>query len=100
MVRASALSGAVPVLARVRVRLAEAPTAMLPKLRLPGVIWRCDWMPMPVRGTASGRVERAVAMLTAPGRVPGWVGLKVTWRVQLVLGARVLPRVGQSPVTA
>jgi hypothetical protein len=42
MVKARLLMGAVPVFVRVRVRLAEAPTAMLPKLRAEGVIWRCD----------------------------------------------------------
>jgi hypothetical protein len=99
MVRVSAVTEAVPVLVRVRVLLAGAPMAMLPKLRLLGVIWRWDWMPMPVRGAAMGRVDSEVARLRVPVRVPDWVGMKVTWRVQLVAGARVLPGLGQSPVT-
>ena len=90
---------AVPVLVRVRVRLAEAPTAMLPKLRVVGVIWRWDWAPMPVSGTLMARVEREVAMARVPVRVPVAVGVKVICSVQLVAGARVLPAVGQVPVT-
>src|ERR1700677_2994817 len=100
MARVRAVRAAGPVLVTVTVWLAEAPRAMLPKLRLLGVICRCDWMPMPVRGAAMGRVDSDVAMLTLPVRVPDWVGLKATWRVQLVVGARALPGVGQSPVTA
>jgi hypothetical protein len=38
--KARLLMGALPVLLRVKVRMAEAPTAMLPKLRVAGVIWR------------------------------------------------------------
>ena len=85
---------------RVRVRLAEEPTAMLPKFRRAGAIWRWDWAPMPVRGTMSGRVVREVVRERVPVRVPGWVGVKVIWTVQLALGARVLPAVGQLPVAA
>ena len=36
-----------------------------------------------------------MATLRVPVRVPGWVGVKVTWRVQLVVAARVLPGAGQ-----
>lgn len=88
---------AVPVLARVRVWLAEAPMAMLPKLRAEGVICRCDWMPVPLSGTLMGRVESEVAMATVSARVPVWVGVKVICSVQVVWEARVL-LMGQSPV--
>ena len=82
---------------KVRVRLAEAPMAMLPKLSVEGVICRCDWMPVPVRVALMGRVESEVAMETLPLRVPVWVGVKVICSVQLVAGVRVL-LVGQLPV--
>ena len=86
------------MLERVRVWLAEAATAMLPKDRADGVTWRLDWMPMPVRDTVRGRVvEAEVARPRIPGRGPVAVGVKVTWRVQLVAGARDAPGVGQSP---
>ena len=85
-------------MARVRVRLAEAPTAMLPKLRVAGVIWRWDCVPMPVSGALMGRVESEVAMARVPVRVPVWVGVKVICSVQVVVGARVLSGVGQVPV--
>jgi hypothetical protein len=98
-VRARLLTAAVPVLVRVMVWFAEAPRAMLPKLRAEGVICRCDWMPMPVSGTLMGRVESEVAMATVPVRVPVWVGVKVICSVHVVLGARVL-LMGQSPVAA
>src|SRR5712675_2687885 len=97
MVRARLLTEALPVLVRVRVRLAEAPMAMLPKLRAEGVIWRCDWTPMPVRGTLMGRLERDVEMARVLVRVPVTVGVKVICSVQLAAGARVLPGVGQVP---
>ena len=52
------MTGAVPVLVRVRVRLAEAAMAMLPKLRAEGAICRWDWTPMPVSGTLMAKEER------------------------------------------
>src|SRR3982074_2205583 len=70
MVRARLLTGAVPVLVRVRVRLAEAPMAMLPKLRAEGAMTRCDWTPMPVSGTLMDRLEREVSMARGLARVP------------------------------
>src|SRR5579871_3554414 len=100
MARAMLVRVAVPVFERVRVRLAEEPTANGPKVRVLGAIWRWDWAPMPVSWTVSGRVVRELAKLRVPGRVPVVVGVKVTWAVQLVLGARVLVAVGQFPVTA
>ena len=80
---------AVPVLARVRVRFAEAPMAMLPKLREAGVMVRWDCVPVPVSGALMGRVDREVAMARVPERVPVWVGGKVICSVQLVFAARV-----------
>ena len=79
--------------------LAEAPMAMLPKLRAEGVMSRRDWTPMPVSGTLMGRVESEVAMARVPVRVPVWVGVKVICSVQVAAGARVLPGVGQVPAT-
>jgi hypothetical protein len=90
----------VPVLVSVTVRLAEALTAILPKLRAEGVTARCDWMPVPVSGALMGSVESEVAMEMVPVRVPVWVGVKVICSVQLVEGARVLFAVGQVPVAA
>ncbi len=90
--------GAVPVLVRVRVWAADAPTAMSPKLKVEGTACRCDWMPMPVRGMLIGRVLREVATLAMPVRVPVCVGTKVICAVQLVAGASGLPAVGQSLV--
>src|ERR1700731_154645 len=98
MVRARLLTGPLPVLVRVRVRLAEAPIAMLPKLRAEGVICRRDWMPMPVSGTLMGRLESGVEMARVPVRVPVCGGVKVISSIQLAAGARVLPGVGQVPV--
>src|SRR5271155_5705943 len=100
MLKERLATSAVPVLARVTVRLAEAPMARLLKLSAEGVICRWDWMPMPVSGALMGRVESEVAMETSPVRVPVWVGVKVICSVQLVAGARVLPEVGQVPVAA
>src|SRR5271154_4701419 len=97
MLKARLVTGAVPVLVRVRAWLAETPMAMLPKLSAEGVICRCDWMPMPVSGTLMGRVESDVAMETVPVRWPVCVGVKVICSVQLVAGARVL-LAGQVPV--
>ena len=71
--------------------------AMLLKLRAEGVICRCDWMPMPVSGAMMGRVESEVETAMVPVRVPVCVGVKVICSVQVVLGARVLPEVGQVP---
>src|SRR5216683_2141673 len=79
--------GAVPVLASVRVRGVGEPTAMVPKLRLAGLIWRWDWAPLPVREAVRGRAVREVASERVPVRVPGSVGVKAIWRVQLVEGA-------------
>ena len=90
--------GAVPVLVRVRVWAAEAPTAMSPKLSVEGTACRCDWMPVPVRGMLIGRVLREVATLARPVRAPVCVGAKVICAVQLVAGASGLPAVGQSLV--
>jgi hypothetical protein len=98
MVRARLVMGAVPVLVRMRVWAAEAPSAMLPKLRLEGVVWRWDWMPVPVTGYSMGRVEAEERMESSPPMVAAVVGAKVTCSVQLVEAARVLPSVGQSPV--
>src|ERR1700679_599139 len=100
MVRARLVTEAVPVFERVRVRLAEAPMAMLPKLRAEGVIWRRDWMPMPVSGAVMGSEVSEVETATEPVRVPVWVGVKVNCSVQVVEGARVLPGVGQLPAAA
>jgi hypothetical protein len=91
------VTAALPVFESVRVRLAEAPTAMLPKLRAEGARRRCDWTPMPVRGAVMGRVESEVEMPTVPVRAPGAEGVKVTSRVQEVAGGSVLPAVGQVP---
>jgi hypothetical protein len=91
------VTAALPVFERVRVRLAEAPMAMLPKLRAEGARRRCDWTPMPVRGAVMGRVESEVEMPTVPVRVPGAEGVKVTWMVQLVARGSALPVVGQVP---
>jgi hypothetical protein len=99
LLREVLLRGAVPVLVRVRVRLAEAPMAMLPKLRAEGAMTRCDWTPMPVTGTLMGNEEREVAMARVLVRVPVAVGVKVICSVQVAAGARVLPGVGQVPVT-
>ena len=74
--------------------------AMLPKLRAEGVICRWDWMPMPVSGAVMGSEESEVETATEPVRVPVCVGVKVICSVQVVLGARVLPGVGQLPVRA
>src|SRR5882757_4835105 len=98
MVRARLLTAAVPVLVRVRVRLAEAAMAMLPKFRAEGVICRCDWMPMPVSGTLMGRLESEVLMATVLVRVPVTGEGKVFCSGQVAGGARVLPGVGQVPV--
>jgi hypothetical protein len=97
-VKATLVTGAVPVLMSVRVWFEEAPTAMLPKLRAEGVTCRCDWMPMPVSVALMGRVESEVAMETVPVRVPVCFGAKVICSVQLVAGARVLLGEGQVPV--
>src|SRR5213076_2233879 len=98
MLRARLLTVAVPEL--VRVRLAEAPMAMLPKLRAEGVIWRRDWTPMPVSGTLMAKAEREVLTARVLVRVPVAVGEKVICSVQVAAGARVLPGLGQVPVTA
>src|SRR5580698_7837610 len=90
--------GEVPVLARVKVRLVELPRGVSPKARLVGVICRWDWLPMPVSAAVRGRVEREVERLRVPGRVPVWVGVKVTLRAQVAEGARTPPGVGQVPV--
>jgi hypothetical protein len=100
MARAMLVRVAVPVFERVRVRLAEEPTASEPKLRVLGAIWRWDSAPMPVSWTVSGRVVREFERLRVPVRIPAAVGVKAIWAVQLVLGARVLVAVGQFPVTA
>src|SRR3979490_2888149 len=97
MVRARLLTGAVPVLVSVRVRLAEAPMAMLPKLRAEGAMTRCDGTPRPVRGALMERLEREVSMARVLVRVPMAVGVKVICSMQLAAGARVLPGVGQVP---
>ena len=57
-------------------------------------------MPFPVKATLIGSVESEVVMETVPARGPVCVGVKVACSVQVVEGARVLPGVGQSPVTA
>ncbi len=90
----------VPVLARVRVRLAGAARAMAPKLRLAGVICRCDCAPVPVSATVSGRVDAEVVTLAVPVRVPMMVGAKMICAVQLVAGARAPPASGQEPLVA
>ena len=89
------MMGVAPVLVRVSERMAGAPSAIEPKLRLLGEICRCDCAPMPVRGTINGRVEAEVATLSVPVRVPDWVGMKTTCTVQLVPGASVRPGIGQ-----
>ena len=65
------------MLLRVRVRLAEAARARLPKLRLDGEARRCDCAQTPVSETARGKVEMELDTLRVPPRVPGWVGVKV-----------------------
>jgi hypothetical protein len=96
---ASWFTGAVPVLASEKIRLAEAPTVLFPNARLEGVTWRCDWAPVPVRFATSGKLVSDVAMLTAPVRVPGREGVKVICRVQLAVGASWDPAAGQLPAT-
>jgi len=88
---------ALPLLKRVRDRLAGALTAIDPKLRLVGVICMCDCSPTPVSATASGRVDAELAMDSVPAMVPDWVGAKPTCRVQLVPAASVSPGCGQVP---
>src|SRR5712691_4246433 len=89
MVRARLLTGAVPVLVRVRVRLAAAPMAMLPKLRAEGAMTRWDWTPMPVRGTLMGWLEREVAMARVLVRV--WsLGVRMLLRVAGVVAVLVI----------
>ena len=89
------VTGAVPVLRRVRVRGAGEPTEMLPKARVPGVIWSWDWAPVPVRGMVSGRVVASVLRLRVPVRGPVVVEVKVTVRVQVAAAARVELLAGQ-----
>ena len=85
---------------RLKERTAGEPTAMLnkPKLRVAGVIWRWDCAsPVPVRAPVRGEAEADVERESVPVRVPVWVGVKVTWRVQLEAGARMNPAAGQKP---
>ena len=77
------------------VRLVEAPTVVLAKVRLEGVTWRCDCAPRPVRIAVSGRVVSDVAMAAVPVRVPACDGVNVTWRVQLAPEASCAPAAGQ-----
>ncbi len=94
------MTGALPVLVRVKERMAGEPTAMLPKLRVAGAIWRWDWAPMPVRAAMRGTLEAEVVRERVPVRVPVWVGVKEIWRVQLEAMGRVPPGVGQEPLEA
>jgi len=98
MLRTMLVTGAVPVLLSNRERLAEAARAMLPKLSVEGVICRWDCAPIPLRSALKESVESEVVTLTEPGRVPMAAGVKVIWRLQVVLGARVFPGLGQVPV--
>jgi hypothetical protein len=98
--RARLVMGALPVLVRVKERMAGEPTAMLPKLSVAGAIWRWDWAPMPVRAAVSGMFEAEVARKREPVRVPVWMGVNDTWRVQLEATGRVPPGAGQEPVDA
>ncbi len=87
----------VPVFARVRERLADAPMVSGPKLRADGEICRCDCAPEPVRATVRGNVEADVAMLSVPERVPDWVGENATGMEQVPPGASASPAAGQVP---
>ena len=87
--------GAVPVLVRVRVRGDEEPTVTVPKLRLAGLIWRCDWAPLPVSGTVVGEFGSVLVTVKTPVRVPAAVGVKAMVTGQLVPGARVAKAQGR-----
>ena len=89
------VTGAVPVLRRVKVRGAGESMEMLPKARAPGVIWSWDWAPVPVRGIVSGRVVASVLRLRVPARGPAAVGVKVTVRMQVAAAPRVELLAGQ-----
>jgi hypothetical protein len=51
-------------------------------------------MPVPVSVTVSGAVVAGLEIDRVPVRGPVWVGVKVTWTVQLALAANVA---GQAP---
>ena len=92
-----ALSGADPVLVRVRGRWAEAPTVMLPKLRAAGESRSCDWMPVPVRGTVRGWAEAEEVSDRVPLSGPAAAGENRTLMEQTPPAARVTPAAGQVP---
>ena len=85
-------------MASVTVKLAEAPSAMLPKLNAAGVIVRPDWMPVPVSAAVSGNVVALVETLSTPVRTPVVVGVNDTWTVQLVFAASGDPTTGHVPL--
>ncbi len=82
----------------VKLRLAEEPRAMLPKLRLAGEACNPVCVPTPVTTALIGSVESDVETPMTPGRVPVVGGAKVTWIVQLVPEESVPPWAGQSLV--
>jgi hypothetical protein len=90
---------AVPVLARVRDRVADAPTATDPKLRLPGDIPSDDCTPTPLNGTMRGSPVAEPAIESAPLNAPVSNGRKLTCTVQLAPAASVPPAVGHDPTT-
>lgn len=100
MKNAIRFTGAVPVFASKSVKLAEAPTVVLAKVRLEGLTWRYDCAPMPVKFAVSGRVVSEVAMATVPVRVPACNGVNVTRRLQLAAEESCAPAAGQLPETA
>jgi hypothetical protein len=68
------------------------PTAVLAKFALAGVNVACG-VPVPVKETLCGLFGALSVMVTAPVRVPSWVGVKVTLNLQLLLTASALPQV-------
>ncbi len=64
----------------------------MPKLRLVGEKLTAGAVPVPLRPTVCGLPAALSLMLSVPVRVPVWIGVNVTFNVQLALIASELPQ--------
>ena len=88
------LSGAVPVLATLTLRLVDEPSVTDPKSRLAGSNVTDGKVPVPSRTTVRGLPGASLVTTIWPVRRPAACGLKTTLIVQKAPAARVEPQVG------
>src|SRR5215813_12364267 len=87
---ASNVSGASPVLEMVTAWVRDVPTITVPKLRAVGEIAIAGAPVVPVTVTVCGLSGALSYSLTTSLNAPAWVGAKVTPRVQLPPGCKVV----------